>query len=402
MDDDSQALWATRFLFRVAPIIFIATVGIGIVDSFHVVDMSRAVLLTHVHAGTLGWITISAWAAAFWLFAPGIGAARGPRPMAIAFTVWVPLYVLAFTSGNYVLRAIFGVPVLGMILVLAIRLIPWGRVAGWTTPRIGVILAFLVLVIGSTIGVLYQIQLAINHTFLSDGAIGGHAAAQVGGYLVLFALSAIDWRLKGTDKLGWAGGIQVVMLALGGLFVAAGAYFSIQPLLGLFIPLDVIALVIFLVRLGGPALRARWMERGGSRHYAIAIPWVVINLVTTIAFIIIGISSPGGFNDVPVNLFIAADHAIFIGVMTNLSFGMIQDFTAGGRAFWPWADDVVFWVMNIALAGFFITLVTNVQAGEKFFVPFQGLAILIGIVAYTVRLSSPPAGSASPAPAPAT
>ena len=75
---------------------------------------------------------------------------------------------------------------------------------------------------------------------------------------------------------------------------------------------------------------------------------------------------------------------------------MMQDFTAGGSRFWPWAEHVVFWVMNLALIGFVITLLADQQWGEKFFVPFQGLAILIGIVAYSVRLSQTP--TASPAP----
>jgi hypothetical protein len=388
---------ATRLLLRVALVIFAVTALIGIFNGFHFVQLSRAVLLTHVHSGTLGWITMSAFAAAFWAYGGAAGAnSRGARGMATAFAVFVPLYVLAFLSGNFVLRAIFGVPVLGIIVAMVIRMLSWIRSAGVSTPRLGMLLAFTVLVIGSTLGVLYQIQLASTKVFLPDQVIAGHAAAQVAGYLVLFALSAIDWRLNATERLSWPGGIQVVLLFIAGVLVAAGALFNIQPLLAAFIPLEIIALVIFVVRVGRRVIGARWLEAGGNRHYAIAVPWVIVNIVNTIYFIQIGIAK--GFDAVPGNLFISADHAIFIGVMTNVAFGLVQDFSADRRNVWPWADHVVFWVMNVALTGFFITLVANVQWGEKFFVPFQGLAILIGIVVYSIRLA-PTVQSASPAPA---
>ncbi|MFY9614567.1 MAG: hypothetical protein WAT58_04130, partial [Candidatus Dormiibacterota bacterium] len=294
--------WETRFLLRVAPLIFLVTVGIGIFNGFHFVELSRAVLLTHVHAGTLGWVTIGAFATAFWLVAgAGGGGSQTARWIAIAMTVAVPLYVLAFAINNFVARAVFGTPVLLIIVAMVIYILGAIRRAGWSTPALGFILAFTVLVIGSTIGVLFQIQLAASSVFLPDNAIAGHAAAQVGGYLILFSLSAIEWRLRGATKLGWAGGAQVVLLFLGGVLVAAGALFNILPLLAVFIPIDIIALVIFLVRIAGPALRAKWLQRDSSRHYAIAVPWAVLNLAVTIYAIQIGIVK-NDFGAIPVGL----------------------------------------------------------------------------------------------------
>jgi hypothetical protein len=281
-----------------------------------------------------------------------------------------------------------------MILALVVRLIGWIRGAGVSTPRLGMLLAFTVLVIGSTIGVLLQIQLASSNVFLPEQAIAGHAAAQVVGYLVLFALSLIDWRLKGTQNLGWAGGIQVVILFLAGILVAVGALFNIPPLLAVFIPLEIIAMIIFLVRVGGRVIGAKWLERSSSRHYAIAVPWVIVNVVITIDFIRIGIAQ--GFGAVPFGLFISADHAMFIGVMTNSIFGLIQDFSADRPQTAPWTEHVIFWVMNLALIGFIVCLLANVPAGEKFFVPFQGAAILLGIVVYSIRLAGPSAAASTP------
>jgi hypothetical protein len=396
MSVDSQR-WAseTRMLFRAALAIFTVTVLIGILNGFHFTTLSRAVLLTHVHAGTLGWITLSAFAAAYWLYSgPGATMDGHARGVARAMAIAVPLYVLAFLTGNFVLRAIFGTPVLLLIVGMVVFLLRNRGTAPWSVPRLGVLLAFTVLVIGSTIGVLIQIQDAANHKFLPDNAVAGHAAAQVTGYLVLFALSMIDWRLQGTKTLGWAGGIQVVLLAVAGVLVAAGALFNITPLLGAFIPLQLIALVIFLVRVGPRVINAKWLEPSSNRHYGIAVPWAIVNIVIIIIAIQTAIAQ--GFDKVPFGLFIAGDHAMFIGVMTNLVFALVQDITVDRRRVWPWTENVVFWVMNIALIGFVVSLITGAQWAEKFFVPFQGVAILIGIVAYSMRLASPAASTARP------
>ena len=376
----------TRLLFRVALAIFTVTVLIGMFNGFHIITLSRAVLLTHVHAGTLGWITLVAFAAALWLFGGGERMAGHARGVAMGMVICVPIYVLGFLSGNFIARAVTGTPVLLLIVGMLVYVLRAG--APLTVPRLGVLLSFIVLVVGSTLGVLVQIQLAANHTFLPDGAVGGHASAQVGGYLVLFALSAIEWRLKGADGTGIAGRVQVVLLFVGGILLCIGVLFNVQPLLGSFIPLDLIALVIFLVRLGPSVAGAAWGEPGSSRHYAIAVPWVVANLLLTIWFVVMFIGAGGDFNKVNQGVLIGADHAIFLGVMTNMAFGLMHDF-AGRRDVWPWAENVIFWGLNIALAGFVISLIAQAQWAEKFFTPVQGLAILLGIVVFSMRLAGP-------------
>ena len=90
----------TRLLFRVALAIFTATVLIGIFNGFHFVDLPRAVLLTHVHAGTLGWITLVATGAALWLYADAGSRLEGhAHGVAIGMSVAVPVYVVAFLTG---------------------------------------------------------------------------------------------------------------------------------------------------------------------------------------------------------------------------------------------------------------------------------------------------------------
>ena len=84
--------------------------------------------------------------------------------------------------------------------------------------------------------------------------------------------------------------------------------------------------------------------------------------------------------------------------MTNMAFGLMHDFAIDRPQVWPLAENVIFWVLNLALTGFVVTLVTQAQWGEKFFTPFQGAAILVGIVAFSLRLSGPSERSAAARP----
>jgi hypothetical protein len=55
--------------------IFVVTVVMGILNGTDLVDLPHGALLAHVHSGTLGWITLSIFAAAAWIF----GTADMPR-----------------------------------------------------------------------------------------------------------------------------------------------------------------------------------------------------------------------------------------------------------------------------------------------------------------------------------
>ncbi len=66
----ARAPWAntSRGLFLVALAVFLLTVGIGVLNGLDAVEFSRDLLLTHVHSGTLGWITLGVAATACWVY----------------------------------------------------------------------------------------------------------------------------------------------------------------------------------------------------------------------------------------------------------------------------------------------------------------------------------------------
>ncbi len=251
-----------------------------------------------------------------------------------------------------------------------------------------------VFTIGSTIGVLIQVQLATGNKFMPPSAISGHAGAQIIGYLVTIALAISDWGLSGAprSKSGFA---QVILLFVAAILGTLGALLDIQPLLIAFIPLEIAALVLFLVRLGGRVVSPRSTAAAPARHFAIAVPFLLVN-VALIIYFILGVTALKIYADfaaVPRGIFIAADHAIFIGAMTNANFGRLLTLNAARRSLWPWADGVVFWGTNLGLAGFLVVLLTNATDLKRIIVPIMGASILLGLLVNTLRLRSGPAAA---------
>ena len=60
-----------KFLLQAALLIFTFTVAIGILNGHDIIDFERKQLMSHVHAGTLGWITLGFVAACLWIFRKG-------------------------------------------------------------------------------------------------------------------------------------------------------------------------------------------------------------------------------------------------------------------------------------------------------------------------------------------
>src|SRR2546425_6303008 len=83
--------------------IFALTALIGLFNATKIIgDIDRNTLLTHLHSGTLGWITMGVFGLALALFARN--GVTGPNILLTALAT--AGYVFAFWSGNFVARAI--------------------------------------------------------------------------------------------------------------------------------------------------------------------------------------------------------------------------------------------------------------------------------------------------------
>jgi len=114
-----------RLLLQAAMAIFLGTVVIGILNGLDVIDFEHNTLMAHVHAGTLGWITLGFFAACLWLFSAGQPLsgwrARTPRPLSWGGTVAIAFYVVAFYSGNLTARLLGGI----LTLIAVVGFFAW-------------------------------------------------------------------------------------------------------------------------------------------------------------------------------------------------------------------------------------------------------------------------------------
>jgi len=402
-----------RSAFQYGLAIFTLTALLGLANATQLFGaLDRNTLLTHLHSGTLGWITMGVIGLSIWIFG-GADKNMAVRLSALSTAA----YVLAFWSGNFYARATFGVTELLVVYYWWWWVASNGMKEGLgrlDIPKLSVVFGLTTLAIGSTLGVIVQLILASGGAIpTSPDLVGAHASAQTGGYLVLVAAGFIEWQLTGGGKRSTAGVIQVALLFVGGLVLSFSLLLAAQlgeqasqALPGIATLLTLVGTIMVAVRNGRAAMAVSWTS-GGKRHLAIAIPWLVAAVVFQALLVQQFIAAKGDFTQVSVGLIHSLDHSYFVGLMTNVLFGSILVFLADRMRTWPWAGSVIFWGLNIGAASF-VTVLLTAGSGEgkaafsnpvAFTAPIMGLAALLGIATLLMRLQSSEATAPAAMPA---
>ncbi|HEY8824310.1 MAG TPA: hypothetical protein VIP07_05420 [Candidatus Limnocylindria bacterium] len=404
---------STRSAFQYGLVIFALTALLGLANATQLFGaLDRNTLLTHLHSGTLGWITMGVIGLSIWLF-----GAEGKNMAIRVSAASTAAYVLAFWSGNFYARGIFGVTELAVVYYWWWFVVSRGMAEGFgrlDIPKLSVIFGLTTLAIGSTLGVIVQVILATGGTVpQSPDLVGAHASAQTGGYLVLVAAGFIEWQLTGGGKRTAAGLVQIALLFVSGLLLAFSLLLAAQlgpdlsqALPGIATVLSLIGAVIVAVRLGRAAIGVSW-GAGAKRHLAMAVGFLVLAKILEAVLVQQFIAAQGDLNKVSVGLLHALDHSYFVGLMTNLLFGAILVFGADRPRAWSWADQLIFWGLNIGAVGFVaVLLIAGSGEGAKpfthpvsFIAPIMGLAALLGIATLSIRLSNAPEPMRAPSPA---
>lgn len=373
-EHSADSSWATtaRNLYLVAGAVFLVTIVIGILNGSDVVDFNRNEILTHVHSGTIGWLTLTIVASAFLLFR------AADRRLMLALAVCVPIYVLAFYTGNYPFRALAGTVLLAVILWLLTWVWRTYLASERTLPRLAVALGITAFTYGAIFGVSIQLALALEITILPGDAIGAHASAMTFGYLVLTAMGLIEWKLRDTRDLPLLGLIQIGALFLGGLIISISLLAGAEQIGGmLYLLAQLVAVVLFIVRIVVPsALGAAWLDADERRHAAVASLWTVVGLLL---FMYLVFQFIGGMTfEELFGVAIASDHSVYIGVITNTMLAITIGLFVG-RASGGWIRHAVFWGVNLGLAIFAVGLIAEVAEIKRIGAPLMGVSLLLGL-----------------------
>ncbi|MEZ5175447.1 MAG: hypothetical protein R2823_04495 [Acidimicrobiia bacterium] len=398
---------AARITFVAALAIFAVTIVIGILNGLDLYEPDHDTLITHVHAGTLGWITLATTGAALLMFSDAHNDTeqdrRKARTLSWAMTVAIALYVLAFFAGDRIpgdriQRPIFGTLLLIVVVWFAVWLFATNkRVETSSVARLGLLLAWISLMIGAILGVLLGIYTSQGEIpGLDDDTAAavseGHPPAMVIGFLILAAMAVIEWLFRNhtpssEDRLGTA---QMWILFLAGLLANVGFLAQLEEeLLGPANLLMIVGVIILLIRYRSELLPSGWRDAGTGAYVRLSSLFLVVYLILG-TILIMGVVSGSididAMTESQEGLILGFDHTMFIGVMTNLLFGAV---VLGGmqRPALSGTDRIVMWGVNLGIAGFVIGLLTVSPVVKRISTPVMGFALLVGIVAYIAEMS---------------
>lgn len=375
-------------LLQAAMLVFVWTVVIGILNGTDVVVFGRRAVLSHVHAGTLGWITMCVFAAALWLFGQGEGP--GPRTrlaaraLTVAAIVVLPAFAFTFALTFGVGRAHMGGLAAAVIAGFFVLVLTRVRKVELSVTHLGFLAAVATSVAGAVLGVLLATKIATGHDVVPKGVTGAHPGTMVVGFLIPVGMALAEWcfrwgNLTRATRLGvW----QIATPFVGGLLLMVGLLFEITPLPPIATLIELGGVVIFVIRVWPFVRRVDWLSPSLARFAAASSIAIVANIIY---INVLAGRYKGDFDVVPTHLLLALDHMMFIGVLTNALFGLLLGVTGVDRRF-RLANQAVFFGMNVGIVGFVIGLLLDVTALKRIFTPLMGAAILVALVVQTYRL----------------
>lgn len=385
---DRPALWPEiRMLLLAAMAIFAYTVGIGILNGTDLVDFDQRRILSHVHGGTLGWLTLGVFAAALWLFGQGPEVRRRERQIIRGLTaaaiLAVVAYVVAFalTYGGW--RPALGTATTAVIAGLTGWVIYRATRVELGVPHLGFLAALGTSIVGGVLGVLLGLEAATGDNWLPEGGQDAHPATMVVGFLVPVGLAMAEWAFffPNPPKATRLGAIQMAFPFAGGFVLMLSLLLDVTALAPVAILLQIGGFGIFLRRMWPNFRAVNLREASPGRHALMAA--VGLAFVIGLAQYLV-IKYEGDFDRAPTRYLLALDHAQFIGLMTNSLFAMLMAATIGRRG--KRVDQAVFILVNVGIVGFVIGLLGDSTPLKRTFTPLMGTGLVLGLAVYAVRL----------------
>lgn len=393
---------ASRITFTAAACIFVYTIVIGILNGLDVWTPGHDVLMSHVHSGTLGWITLGVSGIAFLIFSQDreVSAAEQRQSVLLAWAlvVSIVLYALAFLVGDSIFSDRIQRPIFGTLLfVVVIAALFWMLKAyrahtSRSAARLGMLLAWISLLIGSIFGIVLGLYTANGEVpGLSNETASrfadAHPPAMVIGYLLVAAFAVIEWLLH--DKaVGRAGFVQMWLLFVAGIIINIGFISGKdEELVGPANLMMIAAGITMLWRSRKMLAPSGWRGAGLGRFPRLALVFLVAYLVlltVLVSWIIRDVIDFDAQTEAQKGLLLAFDHTMFVGVMTMVVFGVLATRLDTPRT--ALANRVLWWGVSIGLTGFAIGLITTTTIPKRIFAPIMGLSLLHALAIYLREL----------------
>lgn len=393
----NETVWRqTKAFFIGSAVLFLINIYFGFDNALTDGVIPRAQVLIHLHAGSIGWITLSQIGIAVWLFtgARQVSEAYAGRvrllayASIIAFAGYIVSFGIAYSQGGdfFILMPIFGTAAMLMIWVAAIfALSQLGKQPVVTTVHLLVAGGLLVAAVGATMGVLLGLEHVIGQ-FLSitppEDRVGLHAG-MMDTYIILVASGIVEWFVqKDADRRWtWPGMLQAVFLTVAAILVPI-AFLSgmLEQLLPIFGLLLLLGLIFFLARTGRRALARNPLTGGVHSWIFFGAFWLVIYVGFFMYPILV---LRGDFLALPFWYGAVLAHVAFVGTMTNIILAVFSARTADSQHVLSWGEPAARWLINLGMPLFFaLKLTSDIRLGAI----VMGLGVLLGVVTMVQRL----------------
>ena len=389
---ENASVWNhIRILFLGSALLFLINIFFGFDNALTPPEtiIPRWQVLVHLHAGTIGWITLSVIGLMIWVFSAGReltdSYVRGVQALVwtgvIVFGSYITSFGLAF---NFLGSAFILLPIFGTLSALVIwwalifSLAQLRRQPVVTTVHLLVVGALLVVAVMAILGVLIGLEHVIGFFVPGADRIGVHAGLTT-LYLALAATAIVEGLVTKKPDARWTGAglAQVLALTIAAFLFLGGILLFLEVLFLLGIILVILGTGLFLARAGRFALARNPLGSNDAAWVFFGTAWLVVSV--TLALVT---PDPAAL---PRYLLIVFIHVAFVGMMTNLLLGLYASRTREvGHLLRSW-EAVSILLINLGLLVFFLfEIVADARLGAV----VMGIGVLLGVLTMITRLGA--------------
>ncbi|MCJ2531483.1 MAG: hypothetical protein LN413_04115 [Candidatus Thermoplasmatota archaeon] len=404
----NASVWNTvKILFLGSALLFLINIFFGFDNALTPAGtvIPRWQILIHLHAGTVGWITLSVIGLLIWVYT-GQREVSGSYVRGVGILAWTAIiafggyiisFGLAFSQAGpvFFLLPTFGVAAAGVIWAAFIwSLVQLRRQAVVTTVHLLIMGALLVVAVGALFGVLLGLEHIVGLFIPGSDRIGTHAGL-MDTYLFLAAAAIVEGFVRKDPNARWtrAGLVQALSWIIAALLVPIFIVFTLpQEVILVFVILLFLGLGLFLARMGGLALTKNPLRADPTAWSFYGTIWLIVFLIlfAYAAFVLLPNPelSPSWFGTIFV-------HSAFVGMMTNLLLGLYSARTQDVRHILATWEPTAILLLNLGILVFFLLKITqDLRIGAI----FMGIGVILGVLTMVARLGASGGGTSEGAP----